>query len=171
MDRTLRFAIVSALMLAVAVILQSTVLEYVAISGVKPDLALIVLVFVAVQGGPMVGQVSGFVAGLVQDFLSLPPLGMGALVRTTIGFVYGRLQGALAAASILAPIVLVLVATVMKGVLLWLAAALLAPAFGMRLTAGSFIELGYNSLLAPLLFGALGRIKALQAPDRKEGAP
>jgi len=168
LDRTLRFALVSAVVLAAAVVLQSTVLEHVAIRGTKPDLALIVLVFVSVQGGVMLGQVSGFVAGLVQDFLSLPPLGMGALVRATIGFVYGRLQGAFAAGSVLAPVVLVFVATIIKGVLLWLAAGLLAPAFRVRLTAGSLIELGYNSLLAPLLFAALGRIKALQGTERKE---
>ncbi len=119
----------------------------------------------------MAGQVSGFIAGLVQDFLSLPPLGMGALVRTTIGFVYGRLQGALSAGSVLAPVLLVLLATVMKGALLWLAASLLAPAFRLKFTVGSLIELGYNSLLAPLAFAALGRIKALQDTDRKEGSP
>jgi rod shape-determining protein MreD len=171
MDRTLRFVLVSAVLLAAAVILQSTALEYVAIGGVKPDLALIMLVFVAVRGGPMAGQVSGFVSGLVQDFLSLPPLGMSALVRTTIGLIYGRLQGALAAGSVLAPVLLVLLATVMKGALLWVAASLLAPAFRLRLTTGSLIELGYNSLLAPLVFAGLGRIKALQEPDRKEGTP
>ncbi len=171
MDRTFRFVLVSGLLLAAAVILQSTVLEYVAIGGVKPDLALIVLVFVAVHGGPMAGQVSGFIAGLVQDFLSLPPLGMNALVRTTIGLVYGRLRGALAAGSVLAPVLLVLLATVMKGVLMWLAASLFAPAFRLRLTAGSLIEAGYNSLLAPLAFAALGRIKALQEADRKEAMP
>ncbi len=171
MDKSLRFVLISAVLLAAAVILQSTALEYVAIRGVKPDLALIVLVFVAVQGGPMAGQVSGFIAGLVQDFLSLPPLGMSALVRTTIGFIYGRLQGALSAGSVLAPMLLVLLATVMKGGLLWLAASLLAPAFRPGFTVGSLIELGYNSLLAPLVFAALGRIKALRETDRKEGSP
>ncbi len=171
MDRTFRFVLVSALLLAAAVILQSTALEYVAIRGVKPDLALIVLVFVAVHGGPMAGQVSGFIAGLAQDFLSLPPLGMSALVRTTIGFIYGRLQGALAAGSVLAPVLLVLLATVLKGALMWLAAGLFAPAFRLTLTTGSLIELGYNSLLAPLLFAVLGRIRALQETERKEGTP
>jgi rod shape-determining protein MreD len=171
MDKSLRFMLVSSLLLAVAVVLQSTALEYVAIGGVKPDLALIVLVFVAVHGGPMAGQVSGFIAGLVQDFLSLPPLGMSALVRTTIGFVYGRLQGALAAGSVLAPVVLVLLATVMKGALLWLAASLFAPAFRLGFTVASLIELGYNSLLAPLLFAVLGRIRALRETESKEGSP
>jgi rod shape-determining protein MreD len=170
MDRTLRFALVSTVVLAVAVVLQSTLVEYIAFQGIKPDLALIVLVFVAVQGGPMAGQVCGFVSGLIQDFLSLPPLGLGALVRTVIGFAYGRLQGSLAGGSVFAPALLVLAASVLKGLLLWLAASLLAPAYRPSLTVGSFIELGYNALLAPLLFAALGRIRALQETERKEAS-
>lgn len=170
MDRTLRFVLVSSLLLVAAVLLQSTVLEHAAIRGIKPDLALIVLVFVAVQGGSMVGQTAGFAAGLVQDLLSLPPLGLNALARTAVGFLFGKLQGSLASSSVLASVVLVFAATVIKAAVLWLATSVLAPDFRVRLTAGSFIELGYNSVLAPLLFAGLGKIKALQAADKREAA-
>lgn len=171
MDRTVRFVLVSTLVLVIALLLQSTVLDHAAIAGVKPDLALIVLVFVAVQGGSTVGQLSGFAAGLVQDLLSLPPLGVGALVRTTIGFVYGKLQGALASSSVLASVTLVVTATVAKAALTWLVTSLLAPEFRAGLTVGSLIELGYNAVLAPLLFAGLGRIRALQAADKREVVP
>lgn len=170
MDRTIRFVLVSAVALVISLLVQSTVLEHAAIRGVKPDLALIVLVFVAVQGGSMAGQVAGFAAGLVQDLLSLPPLGVGALVRTIIGFVYGKLQGALASGSPFASVVLVVTATVAKGAMTWLVTGLLAPEFRVKLTAGSMIELGYNAVLAPLLFAGLGKIKALQAAEKREAA-
>jgi rod shape-determining protein MreD len=168
MDRSLRFTLVSAALLAAALLIQTTVLEHVAIRGIKPDLALIVLVFVAVQGGAMAGQVAGFAAGLAQDLLSLSPLGLGAFVRTIIGHVYGRLQGALASSSVLASVVMVFAATVVKGALLWLVTSLLAPDHGVTLTIGSLIELAYNAALAPLLFAGLGRIRSLRAVEKKE---
>jgi rod shape-determining protein MreD len=168
MDRGLRFALVSAFLLVAALLLETTVLEHAAIRGVKPDLALIVLVFVSVHGGAMAGQVAGFAAGLAQDALSLPPLGLNALVRTVIGFLYGKLQGSLASSSVLASVVMVFAATVLKGALLWLATSMLASEHRVTLTVGSLIELGYNSALAPLLFALLGRVRALRPVETKE---
>ena len=80
--------IVSLLLLGAAVLLQTTLLPFVAIRGVKPDLALIILVFVSIRKGAMTGQISGFAAGIMEDFLSLSPLGFHAFFRTCVGFFF-----------------------------------------------------------------------------------
>lgn len=76
--------------LAVAVVLQSA-------SGGLPwrgtptvDLVLVVVVYVALTGGPVAGLVAGTVGGLVQDALSSGILGMGGLAKTVVGFLAGR---------------------------------------------------------------------------------
>ena len=88
----LRTLAVGALVLA-AVVLQTAVLGQVAIDGVVPDLALVLVVAVALVRGPEVGAVTGFTAGLVLDLA--PPAdhvaGRWALALMVVGYVAGRL--------------------------------------------------------------------------------
>ena len=69
MNSTVKQILLSSALLGIAVLLQSTILKYIAIVGVKPDLSLIILVFIAIRTGSMVGQTSGFFAGLIQDII------------------------------------------------------------------------------------------------------
>ncbi|HVP18717.1 MAG TPA: rod shape-determining protein MreD, partial [Spirochaetia bacterium] len=65
MNRDVRVTIFTILALVVCALLQSTLLNRIAIRGVRPDLALIVLIFVSMRRGSMVGQVSGFASGIL----------------------------------------------------------------------------------------------------------
>jgi rod shape-determining protein MreD len=169
MNRELRTILISTVLLGVAVLLQSTVLRWVALKGVKPDLALILLVFVAVRRGSMSAQTSGFLAGLLEDALSLAPVGFNALLRTVLGFFYGLLSGSIFVDPVLMPVLLVMVATLLKGLLSSLLVVLFrVPAPGFEIFAGPlWIEVGYNAVLAPFLFAPLRRLRAL-APREKD---
>jgi len=169
MDRELKAVIVSTLLAAAAVALQSTLLRWVALRGVKPDLALIVLVFLAVRRGSMGAQVCGFASGIVEDLLSLSPLGFSAFVRTTLGFFYGLTEGGIFVDPILMPVALTLIATILKGFISSVLVVVFSiPAAGFRVFAGPlWIEAGYNAALAPFLFAALKLLKPLR-PREKE---
>jgi rod shape-determining protein MreD len=162
--------IVSLLLLGAAVLLQTTLLPFVAIRGVKPDLALIILVFVSIRKGAMTGQISGFAAGIMEDFLSLSPLGFHAFFRTCIGFFYGLTAGNIFVDPILMPLVLVVIATLFKGLVTSVLIALFSlAAAGFSSFSGPFwIELGYNALLAPFCFAILGLFKTLRPKDKDE---
>lgn len=168
MDRDLRATLLAILLCAAAAVLQSTLLHWVALRGVKPDLALIILVFAAVRRGSMSGQVTGFVSGLVEDLVSLSPVGFHALIRTVVGFLYGRMEGNVFVDPILMPLLLTIIATVLKGVLSGLAVVLFSLAApGFRAFAGPlWIELGYNAFLAPFVFGLLGLVRPLRAKEK-----
>lgn len=80
-----------ALGLIAALALQTT-LGGLAIRGTAAlDLVLIVVVYVALTSGPVVGLLAGSAAGLVQDALSSGVLGMGGLAKTIVGFAVGVL--------------------------------------------------------------------------------
>ncbi|MFL6022800.1 MAG: rod shape-determining protein MreD, partial [Marmoricola sp.] len=78
----------------VAVVAQVVVFRYVAIDGVVPDLALILVVVAAIDRGPRFAAGLGFVAGLLLDLA--PPAdhvaGRWALCLVLVGYLAGRVR-------------------------------------------------------------------------------
>ena len=150
------------------VLLQTTVLDIVAVRGVIPDLQLILLVFLAVRRGSMSGQIAGFAGGMLEDAVSLAPLGFHALVRTVVGFCGGLLHGLIRTSTIVVPVLMLAGAVLMKG----LASALLGLIFKVRLDthlleSRFWIEMAYTAVLAPVLFLLLGHIRLLRPTTKR----
>jgi len=141
-----------------ALILQSTLFDFLAIWNVKPDLVLLVVIFSAVRGGVMAGQVTGFFAGMLQGFVS-PPFGIHALVKTIIGHIYGKLEGTVSIDPFLIQLMLALIGTVAKTILMLIAKMI----FGIPgLPVGEFfatlgLESLYTMVLAPVVFFILNK--------------
>ena len=169
MSRDLKAFLLSSGLIALAVVLQSTLLHWIAVRGVIPDLGLSVLVFVAIRRGSMTAQLSGFVSGVVEDVLSLSPLGFHAFIRTVVGFLYGLTEGGIFVDPILMPVILIIIATIFKALISSLLVVFLSiPAAGFGVFTGPlWIELGYNAVLAPFLFAALGLLKAFKSRDKE----
>jgi rod shape-determining protein MreD len=169
MSRDLKAFLLSSGLIALAIVMQSTLLHWVAVRGVIPDLGLIVLVFVAIRRGSMTAQLSGFASGVVEDVLSLSPLGFHAFIRTVVGFLYGLTVGSIFVDPILMPVILIIIATLFKALISSLLVAFLSiPAAGFGVFAGPlWIELGYNAVLAPFLFAALRLLKPLKPRDKE----
>jgi len=77
------FAIVAALAL------QTTLARYLVRGTAAVDLVLVAVVYVALTSGPATGLLAGAFAGLVQDALSSPVVGIGGLAKTIVGFLAG----------------------------------------------------------------------------------
>jgi rod shape-determining protein MreD len=83
-----------AALLVVALLLQTTVVPGLRIFGVCGDVMLLCAVSAALVGGPELGGVVGFAAGLLADlFLATTPLGLSALVFSLIGYGVGSIRG------------------------------------------------------------------------------
>jgi rod shape-determining protein MreD len=78
----------------VAVIAQVVVFRYVAIDGVVPNVALVLVVVAAIDRGPQFAAALGFVAGLLLDVA--PPAdhvaGRWALALVVVGYLAGRVR-------------------------------------------------------------------------------
>lgn len=170
MSREARAILLSIALLAVSVLLQTTLLRVVAIRGVRPDLTFVLLVFVALRRGPMVGQLTGFAVGIVEDLVSLSPLGFHALMRSTIGYVYGLFLGNVYVDPILIPVAFAAAGTLLKALLGAILEALFSISAGgfVVFTGPLWIELAWNALLAPFLFALLGLVRLLRPVEKKK---
>jgi len=155
--------VVTVLLCVMAGVLQSGVISQIAFLKVLPDLALCILVFSAYVNGTMPGQISGFLSGLLLDFLSASPLGLNCLVRTLIGALAGIFKGTFFLDIFIMPVILCAVATMIKAALFYF----LHLIFGSSIPVYSFsssilwIELGLNCISAPLLFLLLKKIRPI----------
>jgi len=146
-----------------AAILQSTLIAKIAFFNVIPDIALCILVFSAYVNGTMTGQVSGFFSGIFIDFLSAAPIGMNSLIRTVIGALAGIFKGALFLDYVIMPVILCVLATIVKAILVFILNLIMGsaiPAYSL-ISSVFWIELGLNALSAPLLFLLLRQFKPI----------
>ncbi len=145
---------------ALFALLEATWLSDFQVFGARPDFVLIVLTWVASQTGTQRGQVTGFITGLIEDALSISPPGFHALVRLGHGGITGLTRGAMSGDALLTPLLLTLLALVVR----WSLALLLAGLFSLdavlaRLVSSHALIHGAITLvIAPVFFLVLERI-------------
>ena len=153
-----------------AALLQSTLLSRLVVYiYAAPDIALCILVFAAYANGTMTGQLTGFISGFFVDFLSASPLGLNAFIRTIVGALTGLLKDTFYLDIIFLPMVLCAAATAFKALTLFLLHLFFpdtVPSYSL-LTLTFWIEIAFNTLLAPLLFAFLKLFRPLY-PRRRE---
>jgi rod shape-determining protein MreD len=141
-----------AVVLVVAVLIQSTVLARLRLAGARPDLLVLAVVSVAVATDPTTGAVFGFVAGLVSDLLFDLPVGVSALVYTAVGFAVGTVRVYVTSHRPLVHLVLAGAASLAS---VWCCGLLLRvfdlSSWATVTRAGPLVAL-YNLLLTPLVY-------------------
>jgi rod shape-determining protein MreD len=78
----------------ILLMLQSTVMLSVRISGVHPDLLWLLPITAALLDGPETGALVGFWSGLAFDLILPTPFGLSALVGCVLGFSMGMATAA-----------------------------------------------------------------------------
>lgn len=78
--------LIIAAIIMLGIVLQGTVLPFLEIRGVRPDLLLTILVGMGLAGGNPVGLVVGLCAGLLVDVVYGQAVGLHALIYMLIGF-------------------------------------------------------------------------------------
>ncbi|HEY3004010.1 MAG TPA: rod shape-determining protein MreD [Kribbellaceae bacterium] len=167
-------AVVTAVVLVLAVTFQLSALPHIAIAGVTCDLALLAVIGFALARGPEFGALTGFAGGLLLDLA--PPAdhtaGRWALALTLAGYLGGliRREGA-------TPItpwqvgISVLLCTSLAHIVFAATGALLRDPNVERADVGARlgIAIGYDLLAAivvvPLVMWGIGRLES--ATDRR----
>lgn len=76
--------------LLLAVVVQTTLAPFLTVLGTKPDVALVVIVCLAMMRGPVLGAIIGFSAGLLIDVALVQTLGISSFLFTLAGYFSGR---------------------------------------------------------------------------------
>ena len=106
---------------------------------------------------------------MIQDFISAGPLGFNALIRTLIGFLYGKIKGLLYLDSILLPAIFVVTATVLKEAFSFLFVSILLPDMQIPFFDRKFlIEMGLNAFFSPFIFALVKVLKIYRLNDKDE---
>ncbi|OAT85612.1 rod shape-determining protein MreD [Desulfotomaculum copahuensis] len=140
-------------LLALALLLQGTVLGMLRIGGVMPDLVLMLVVFVAFLSGKTEGAFWGFVAGLIKDAAAGSYFGLNALSLMTAGYLVGLAERRLYKDSI--PVAMFV--TWLAAVVSQLAHYLLLLYWGMDIPPGTAMRVifgvaFYTAVLVPLFY-------------------
>lgn len=138
-------------------IVEMAVFVHVSYLSIMPDLVLLVVLFTSIHNGVVAGIWTGFIAGIIFDFLSISPFGLHSFVFTTIGFMVGKVQGRYHIDRVFAPAVLAGFAMIFKvGLVL-----VLRGVFGPNIQVYSvfsrqlWIEMTLNIVFVPFVFGLL----------------
>ncbi len=142
----------TALVLAVALVLQVSFVARFSLDGARIDLLLLVALSAAVAGGPDKGAVVGFAAGVTFDLVLATPFGLSALVYCVAGFVVGSFQGSVLRVPWWMPMASVSIGSAAAVVLYALAGEVLGQSTlsGPPLATIVVLVAAINGLLAPL---------------------
>ena len=163
-----RNLLVMITILTIVIVFESTVVRAFFKDIILPDFALVIILFYANSKGPMEGQLSGFAAGLVEDFMSLSPLGFNCIIKTVLGYISGFTRNKIYFDPILFPVVFTAAATLLKGFLAVLVSSLFLESGEAPLvfTSRFGIEILLNSVTAPFVFAMMKLFRLYRIDDR-----
>ncbi len=149
----------AAAILFMLILFQSLISDAVTIMGVKLDLAVLILVYVALTRGPAFGTIFGFLIGLLLDVFNPQTLGWGALVKCLMGFTLGTFKDNLYLESPYSKGAVIFVALIVNDLLYYLFATGFSAATLRTLTNYSFPSAIYTSIVGVLIFFVMNRIR------------
>lgn len=144
--------ILSVLMVAV----ETTVIPYISIRGIGPDIVGAFVVLVSMLNGRQDGLFVAVVAGVTEDVSSGQFLGLFTVVRLVIGYLAGASYQRVFQDWAIVPVILVFLAGFIGGCLqVFLLASFGVPFGSYRTVLGAVVfQAAYSALVSPLLMGA-----------------
>ncbi|HVP37514.1 MAG TPA: rod shape-determining protein MreD [Terriglobales bacterium] len=80
------------LLILIVVIYQSLFAGLVTIHQIRLDLPMLILVYIGLSRGPASGAIFGFLVGFLLDLASPSSLGLGAFIKTCLGYLVGSFK-------------------------------------------------------------------------------
>ena len=159
----------SFLILLVFVLIETALLSNIFFLPAIPDFLLLCVLYFAIRNGKVAGEITGFVSGLLLDFLSGSPFGLNCLARTAIGFIAGFFHRMMNYESFFVNFIAGFFATLIKAAIIYVI-SLLFPNYvnSYHIFSSVFAcELGMNTLLCPLTIKLLKSFDSFIVPPRR----
>jgi rod shape-determining protein MreD len=145
-------AVRSAALIAVALVLQTTLARFLVRGSVGVDLVLVAVIYLSLKAGPTMGMLTGTVAGLTQDALMTGIVGIGSLGKTIVGYLAGTVGRAFIVAQPVPRFLVFFAATVVEMTVITLLRAVVGPG-PAAVPVGSIVAQAFgNSLVGIVLF-------------------
>lgn len=154
-------------------LLQSTVLDYIRIYNVKPNLIIVFTVSVAFLNGSIEGAIVGFFAGLAQDMATGKLIGFYALLGLYLGLAVGSINKKLYKDNIFVVIFFAFISTIVYEstvYLLWSFKSIIRGQVNLLYPISKIIlpEAVYNSVISVFVYILVIHLsRAFEETDRK----
>lgn len=152
-----------------ASLLQASVFSSVVVAGGAPDVLLVTVVSVALLRGSVVGAAAGFAGGLLLDVATLGTLGVTALVLTVAAYWAGRYGETTGRDRAHAPLLAIVVITLLAGVGAYAVHFLLGEDVSARqaLVTALLPGLGLNLVVGGPVYALCHRLLRRAAPPQR----
>lgn len=152
--------IISALLLIIGFLLQSTLFSQFTIGGIEPNILIILVATVGFLVDNKNGLILGFFAGLLTDVFFGSIIGINALIFMYIGYMNGFFKKVLYSGDFKLPIGLIAISDILYGHLYYFVMFLIKGDFHYTYYLLSVIlpEVVYTSVIACLLYPLLNII-------------
>ena len=135
-------------------IFQSTLCQYIAIAGIKPNFMLIFVVSIAFLKGRSEGILTGIIMGLLQDCYFGRTIGSNLFLYALIGYLVGYLTDNFNKDNIVAPVFFTLIATLFYNLGFYMLNIILKgyTSFSIYIILNILPELIYNIIFAFIVY-------------------
>ncbi len=142
-----------------ALILQQTLVRWIAFGPIRPDLPLIALVLLALRYGSLPGLFAGMALGLVQDVYAIDTLGANAMAKCLVGYCLGFFEERVVKSMPATRVLLLGAAFVLHDLVFYWAAGLRGGTYASALWRQSLPSGVYTLLIGAVVFYSFGRLK------------
>src|SRR5688500_3363476 len=148
----------------IAVGLQIGLAEYLRVGNARPDLVMLAVIFIAIHAPRDAALLGAFGIGIIQDLVSLNPLGMSALVYSMVGMFTVSTQELVYKAHPATHFTLGFVGGLLSATVLAIHGWVRGPRASVTDLLASAL---YTALLAPVVLGLLNQTRKAFAFSRR----
>ncbi|NLM22406.1 MAG: rod shape-determining protein MreD [Peptococcaceae bacterium] len=164
--------IVLFVLLCLCLVLQGTLFQYLSIGGIKPDLVMLLVIYIALHQKPLVGLFYGFGCGLIVDMYLGRYIGLYAFILAVVALLVSFIQRKWYRENVILTMVLVFLLTFLGQLLMVLVAVTSGLQWSARNPFDTIMGISfYNCLLVPLTYPLIHRSFTqgiLKSKDRYE---
>lgn len=160
------------ILLAVVIInliVQSTILPYIAVFGIVPNTAILIIISVSFSRGKYYGGFTGLFIGLLQDILYGTILGINGFIYFFLGYFLGKLESKISRENIVLPLLISILATVYYHIMRYVFMFFLSMpvSFMSIFSMDLVVEIIYNLVLMIPIYKLFAKI--FNTPDIRFG--